>query len=191
MRRHFGQGPRPRGGRNYPVRYISNNPVRFNNNSGSVDPNRIRNNTNSGTRYQPTRPQGSYNNQGGRGRGPTSGRYNGRFGGQQNGRGRFQPNQGRGGGFTGQQFGGNPYHRPEAYYQDEEEIPTDSVPDQPEPEEQIDEQYADMTEEELEQAWNENLFLEEPEEFYAQEEEYEDDGEYYEELAAHFGSTYV
>ena len=181
MRNNYGRGPtyRPRGNNN-PVRYDNNNnPVRFNN-YGSNYPRRQ-------TNYPPRAP-GSYPNQGGRGRGPTFGRNNGRFGGLQGGRGRFQPSQGRGG-FTGQQFG-QQHQRPEAYSQ--EEIP-ESEPDQPSSElntEQADEQFVDMAEFELEQAWNEQLFLEEPDEVYEEDEEednYYGEDEYYQNNDAAYG----
>jgi len=153
-------------------------PAGYNNTYGSADPRR------NSMRYQ-SRP-GSYSHmqqQGGRGRGPTPGRYSGRFGGQRDGYSRFQPNQGRGG-FQGQQF--NRYQRPESYFQEEEKEKVDT---EPEPEVE-DEQFADMSEEQLNAAWNESLFLEDQgeDDFYAFDEDEEESD--YDDSAAFTGGNH-
>ena len=151
---------------------------------------------------------GTYNqhmqSQGGRfGRNQTYGRNSGRFGGQRSGRGGFQP--GRGGGFQGQRFN-NQYQRPSgtAFFQENEGEylePNANEDVSATHEEHVNDQFANMSEEEIIDAWNESLFLDPPQEetevaedetqefqdsyedgFYEEEEIYDaaqDEGSYY------------
>jgi hypothetical protein len=118
-----------------------------------------------------SRPGSNYYIQGGRGgrNSAPPGRTDGRFGGQRSGRGRF-PSRG---GFQGQQFRGGYQKSSNAFYQEQTEALEENIQEE---EGQNEEQLYNMSEEELCQYWNENLFLDAPP---ISEEEIEDEDNHY------------